>query len=153
MNRTFSYLFTIAFGIFSCFSNAQGACKSLGEAPGGASGNNVVSIAPFSVNNRGLCLGLSYERFLDHYSRISFYVPVLYNHRQAQKYEKDFYTQKNLSLYAGFKYYATRSSSPVRYAVGLLAGDALSFRYVTGIQNHGGYVEPNITVLNSLAGF
>lgn len=115
-------------------------------------GNNIVSFVPWAMNNRGFCLGLSYERFITSDGKFSLYIPVLYNQHASEQHEHDVYSEKNISIYGGFKYYTAGSHAPVRYALGFLVGDAISIRHVTRSVYNGGTVERNETVTSTLVG-
>jgi hypothetical protein len=131
-------------------------CAQSTIEPGKASsfsGKNIISGIPFAANNHGLCFGLSYERFLTDDERVSLYIPVLYNQHAASQHESDTYSEKNAGFYLGLKYYTSRKEAAVRYSIGMLAGDVISFRHVTHSDYLGGSVDRNEHVRNTLVGF
>ncbi|KAA5532460.1 hypothetical protein F0919_16870 [Taibaiella lutea] len=129
--RTFCAFVLILFTV-----NANGQLpesEAITESP--AYGNNIISVAPFSANNKGLNIGFSYERFfnMDMDGRFSLYVPILYNSHAAEYHERDKYAEKNLGIYLGLKYYTAGSHAPVRYAMGVLFGNITSYRHTVEI--------------------
>jgi len=111
-------------------------------------GSNIISAIPLSVGSAGFLFGISYERFLDKDARCSVFLPVAYNQHGAQYHYYDYYDEKNLSVFLGLKIYTTRSSSPVRHAIGLMVGGFNSMRHITGSQYHGGITEDKDKYVN-----
>lgn len=128
--------------------NEQGSTQS-------GYGNNIISITPFAYNNKAFSYGFSYERFLSPNGKWSLYIPVLYNTRPAEYHYRDKYSEKNLGVYLGFKYYTAGSHAPVRYALGGMIGHLNTNKHVveTYYPGPGGNRTQDTRYTTSLTGF
>ena len=115
-------------------------------------GNNIISIIPLSADNSGYCYGLSYERILTDDGKLSLYIPIVYGQQGPAFHFSDYYKEKNLGTFLGFKYYPAGSRAPIRYAIGFMVGGVKSFRYLTQSQYPGGTVDRDEHITSSLVG-
>lgn len=99
-------------------------------------GNNIFAIAPIQVSEKGIGVGLSYERMLDKKGVVSFYMPVAFTFAGNGRYDDDYYYSSmnedlnNLYIMPGIKIYPTGSHGIVKYSIGpsLLFGVGEDYR-------------------------
>jgi hypothetical protein len=81
-------------------------------------GKNVLALSPLQLTERGVGIGLSYERMIDKDGMISIYLPFVYTFNDERDYN-GFPTDKySVQFLPGIKIYPTGYKGIVRYSVG-----------------------------------
>lgn len=96
-------------------------------------GKNVLAIAPLQITERGIGVGLSYERVLDNNGMVSLYIPAVYTFSNENNYDGSNNNDYSVQVMPGIKIYPTGYNGVIRYSV----GPSIYFAY--GEENYTNY--------------